>query len=113
MEFSPVIIYDSKCKFCTKFAEWCRVQNNSFQILPVRDKQARALLKDLDVIFINLNTIYFINNKKLFTKSRAVFEIMELLTFPWHLFSFFKILPLKLTDHFYELFAKYRYQIKI
>ncbi|CAA7386117.1 MULTISPECIES: thiol-disulfide oxidoreductase DCC family protein [Chryseobacterium] len=113
MTSQPLIIYDSKCKFCSKFAHWCTFKNNTLQMIPVRDKQAKASLKELDVVFINLNTIYFIIDKKVFTKSEAVFEIMKLIPLPWKILSTFRVFPRKLTDYFYDTFAKYRYKIKI
>lgn len=113
MKSQPLIIYDSKCKFCSKFANWCTLKNNIFQTIPVRDREAKTRLREVDVVFINLNTIYFINDKKVYTKSEAVFEIMKLISFPWNIFSLFRILPLSLTNYFYEVFAKYRYRIKI
>lgn len=106
---SKYIIFDNKCKFCSRFSNWVHQSNHSISIIPVRDKEAKSLLRDLDVTFIDLQTIYFIDDKNVFVRSRAVFAICGYLNYPWKIISHFQYLPIKFADYFYKLFAKYRY----
>lgn len=103
------ILFDSNCKFCVHFANWCVNKRSSFKILSVRDIQAKALLRNVGVKFIDLQTIYFIQDENVFVRSKAIFKILEFVNYPWKLIVLFQYLPVRLTDYFYKLFAKYRY----
>lgn len=106
-----LVIYDANCKFCTTFAEWAKINHPHFQILSVRSKEAKNILKSMGIHFINLQTIYFVAKGKVLTKSKAIFAIMQWMPFPWRVLSFLRVLPLKLTDYLYSIFAKYRYKL--
>ena len=103
------IIYDGYCTFCIRFANWANKKNNALHIISVREQVARILLKKNGISFVNLNTVYFIDETNVFIRSKAVFKIMSYLNYPWKLFAYLKILPTFLTDWAYNLFAKYRY----
>lgn len=106
-----IIIYDATCKFCTRFTSWSEASNPILKAIPVRSKEARMHLRNANVHFINLQTIYFISDGKAYVKSKAIFQIMRLMPLPWRLLSGFEIFPLSLTDYLYNLFAKYRYRL--
>ena len=106
---TKIIIYDANCKFCTRFAHWCFKKQNKFTILSVRDTQAKALLRIVGVKFIDLQTIYFIENENVDVRSKAVFKILSFINYPWKVITIFQYFPIKFTDYFYKLFAKYRY----
>ena len=103
------IIYDGKCKFCTKFANWSIKENPNLQIISVRDKAAKELLRTNDIKFIDLQTIYFIETSNVFVRSKAVFKILGYVNYPWKAIQLFSFLPVRVTDYFYKKFAKYRY----
>ena len=103
-----IIIYDANCKFCTSFANWCIKKQNEFSIIPVRERDAKEKLKSVGIQFIDLQTIYFIDGKNVDIRSRAIFKILSFVNFPWKLITLLKYLPVKMTDWFYKLFAKYR-----
>ena len=109
MNNSKSIIYDANCKFCTRFAHWCIKKQNEFTILSVRDIQAKTLLRNLGIKFIDLQTIYFIEEQNVFVRSIAIFKILSFVNYPWKIIALFQYLPVRLTDYFYKLFAKYRY----
>lgn len=103
------IIYDDKCRFCTNFSEWCINKNSKFNILPVRSKEARQILRDKGIQFIDLQTIYFIDENKVFNRSKAIFNIFKNFSFPYYFISFGMVLPKPITDYFYNIVAKNRY----
>ena len=106
-----IIIYDSNCKFCTRFSQWCVEKNTDFKILSVREKPAKTLLREKGIKFIDLQTIYFLDNNQYFVRSKAIFRILSYFRFPWKSISFLSFLPTFLTDFGYKIFAKYRYYI--
>lgn len=102
------ILYDEKCRFCTRFAHWATEKNSSLAIVPIRSKEAKQLLKKRGAHFIDLQTVYFIKEEKVNTRSLAIFNIAYHLPFPYRLLSVFKFLPRSFTDYCYKIFAKYR-----
>lgn len=104
-----VIIYDSECKFCTRFSKWSQSNVKTLEIISVRSKEARKLLRDKGIKFIDLQTIYFVNDNEVWVRSKAIFKIFTNFTSPWKFISFFSFLPTSITDFGYKIFAKYRY----
>lgn len=104
-----IIIYDAKCNFCSRFAAWSILKNPSLISLSVRDNTAKSILRNFGVKFIDLQTIYYINEDIVFVRSRAIFNICKEFKFPWLIIFYFNYLPVRLTDFFYKKFAKYRY----
>jgi len=110
MQVNEVIIYDGQCRFCTHFASWSKMKYPDINIIPVKTKEARSILKTFGVQFVSLQTIYFITQNKVYTKSTAVFHVLKNIHYPWKLIALFRVLPTRITDLFYDLFAKYRHR---
>ena len=104
------IIYDGNCKFCVRFASWAKTNNPDFVLLSNRDKNARSLLRSKGINFINLFTIYYVDNNVLI-KSKAVFKILSNTKSPYKLLCIFSHLPVQFTDYFYNIFSKYRHRL--
>src|SRR4051812_29187915 len=95
-----VILFDGVCNFCNAFVNFVRKhdKNNVFSFAPIQTKEARALLRKTNEIFINLQTVYLVENNVNYKRSRAVFRIFRKLPYPWKLISLFRILPVSITD---------------
>jgi predicted DCC family thiol-disulfide oxidoreductase YuxK len=107
------ILYDSQCDFCCWFLDFFEKKKRKsicFLKYDLRTTEARSLLRDVNVKFVNLNTIYLIDDHVLM-KSKAVLEILKRTRFPFNAFYFFNILPKKMTDKIYEFVARNRYKI--
>ncbi|WP_026315590.1 DCC1-like thiol-disulfide oxidoreductase family protein [Riemerella columbina] len=107
------IIYDEKCVFCTKFSMWSTQQNPSIIAISVRSRDAKSILREKGIRFIDLQTIYYLDHRGVFNRSKAVFQIFRCFKFPYRLISLGGILPKTFTDYIYNIFAKYRYMVKI
>lgn len=108
------IIYDNKCSLCISWVSFIyknKDQRCEIDCIPVRSIEAKNLLKDNGIQFIDLNTIYAIRNKVVYKKSTAIFIILSFSKMPYKLFSNFKYLPMRLTDFLYTQFAKRRFII--
>ena len=107
------ILYDAKCDFCSKTVAYIITQkkkNSTLNAIPVQNKEARSILRNHGITFVDLNTIYFIDNKSVYTKSLAIFKILKYTNFPLSWLSFLSILPNKITDKIYSLIAKNRHR---
>lgn len=109
MNTNKYILYDAKCSFCSKIVRYVLIKSNVFTAIPVQNKEARSVLRMHNITFIDLNTIYFIDNKFVYTKSRAIFNIIRYTSFPLKVLFIFSFLPKRLTDKVYLFVAKNRH----
>ncbi len=77
----------------------------------MQDKEARAFLRNFGVTFIDLNTIYFVDSKRVYVRSSAIFNICKISKFPIKTIYIFSFLPISLTDSVYKWVAKNRYRL--
>lgn len=107
------ILYDGKCNFCTRTTQWLLRydKQNVITALAVQMPDARTILRQSGVQFVNLNTIYFIDNGQVYTKSVAAFRILSYLSRPVYYLSYLRILPTWFTNFGYDVVAKYRHKL--
>ncbi|MBA3899814.1 MAG: thiol-disulfide oxidoreductase DCC family protein [Bacteroidetes bacterium] len=110
---SPVVLYDGVCNFCNVLVNFIIRRDKQKMILfaPIQSREARMLLRSLDEPFVSLNTVYLIEDKKVYKRSTAVFKTIALLPYPWKIISYLSILPVNFTDSIYKIIAKHRYRL--
>lgn len=108
-----IVLYDGVCKFCNSSVNFLlRHEKNS--LLKFSTLQSTLSIKLSQIYAFDtsgLNTLKFIKNGKVYSKSRAIFYLAEYLRFPWNIISVFKFFSVIITDFFYDLIAKNRYLI--
>ena len=109
----PVILYDGVCNFCNAVVNFIVKHDKKkiFRFAPLQSKDARAYLREHKEAFVSLKTVYLIEDGNVYKRSRAVFRMFRQLPYPWKMFSWLRILPVRLTDYFYKLIAKHRYTL--
>jgi len=108
-----IILYDSKCDFCVWFIRLVDKKiKKDIHVgkYDLRTVEARQFLRQKNINFINLNTIYLIENE-VYVKSRAVLKIIRKMQMPYSMLYSFGILPVKVTDALYDFVARNRYRI--
>lgn len=107
--YHPVLYYDGVCALCNHIVKLIlkNLHQCPIYITPLQGNYASKNLtqpvKPDSIIFYYNNTYYY--------KSKAVFEIIKLLHPRVSWLAWFRILPVKLTDFFYDAVARYRYKI--
>ncbi|NPD44193.1 thiol-disulfide oxidoreductase DCC family protein [Lentimicrobium sp. S6] len=107
---SHIILYDGVCKLC----------HASFNFIIHRDSKAifrfQALqdFKNFELLESQIqkpipDSILYIQEGKIFTKSTAALKICKNLDGLWPVFYVFIMLPRPIRDYIYDLIAKYRY----
>lgn len=107
-----IILYDGVCNFCNAVVNFVaeKDRKNNFRFAPLQSREARAILRSKDEAFVNLKTVYLVDEKGVFKRSQAIFNVFKKLPYPWKLLSAFSVLPASLTDFFYKIIAKNRYK---
>lgn len=106
------ILYDSKCNFCNTVIRFVEKNDKKkiFTKISLYSPEARKILRGHGIQFIDLQTIYSIDKKGMYKRSKAVFNIIKQLGFPVNTLSVFRLLPASFTDYFYNIIAKNRYK---
>jgi predicted DCC family thiol-disulfide oxidoreductase YuxK len=105
-----IVFYDGACVLCNRTV--------SFLIKADRDQKLKfAPLEGVTSKILNINgstdrepSVVFYNNGRLYYKSTAILNIIQELSFPWHLLLVFRIVPTSIRDYIYRVIGKNRYK---
>jgi predicted DCC family thiol-disulfide oxidoreductase YuxK len=108
MQNHPVIFFDGECNLC----------NGAVQFIIRHDRQQRFRFASLQGNFGRqtipssgeMNTLYLLENKVLYSRSTAVLRIARQLDGLYKLAYFFIVVPRFLRDAVYNLVARNRYK---
>lgn len=108
---NPIVLFDGVCNLCTTSVRFLLTYNKkeNLHFASLQSNYAKNLLEQYQVSNSNLSTIIFIENKQVYTKSTAVFELTKHLTYPWRAISLFRFIPKFITDSIYNFISKNRY----
>jgi predicted DCC family thiol-disulfide oxidoreductase YuxK len=109
---SHIVLYDGKCNFCNAIVNYIIAKDKKqvFSFAPLQSKEARKLLREHNEAFASLKTVYLVENGNVYKRSKAVFYIFRTLGYPYALLSWFRFLPVFITDAAYKFVAKNRYR---
>tara|TARA_B100001971_G_scaffold212558_1_gene243077 strand:+ start:943 stop:1344 length:402 start_codon:yes stop_codon:yes gene_type:complete len=111
MEAKPIIIFDGVCNLCNSLVNFI-IQRDKCCKLRFTPSQSHAginIRKKYGITLMDFETIVFINNSVVFTKSEAIIEVARYLDGWWKFITFIKIFPSFLRDGLYSKIAKNRY----
>lgn len=113
MSNSHIVIFDGVCNFCNSAVYFIikRDPDAKFVFTPMQSKLAEELMNKHQVDSVGMDTFLLIKNGNCFKYSSAALEITKDLSGAWFLFLVFKIVPAKVRDYFYKVFARNRYNL--
>ena len=106
-----ILLFDSGCKLCNssiKFVTKGDPQQKIKQIA-LQSTQGQEILAAHPYL-LDVNSIIFIINDKVFIESDAILQIAQHLSFPYKLLAAGIIVPKKWRDAIYRWIAKNRYK---
>lgn len=106
-----VVLFDGVCNFCD-FSVQFIIKHDNTQTLSFASLQSELGQQLLDIYQMpkELEGVVFIEHQKAYFKSKAAFRIARYFSGFWKLLQVFSILPLFITDFFYDIVARYRYK---
>ena len=111
-EIDKVVYFDGICGLCdlsvNLLVKMDTQKNLKFSSL--QGKSGQILLSDLKIDLNEFNTVLFKVNDQVYTKSTAVFKIIDSIGGFYKIFLIFNLLPTKFNDWVYSKIAKYRYK---
>lgn len=108
-----IIFYDGDCGFCNSAVQFVlNRRKKEVYFLKLQSDLASRIMKNYGVL-IEMNTMYFLHNGKLYLKSSAALRVNLLLRFPFQvLFYVGIIVPSFIRNWIYDQIAKRRHKIK-
>ena len=108
-----IVYYDGVCGLCDGFVELLVKfdKNRKIKFSSLQGKSGRSLLNKLNLDLEEFDTVLFKVNDQVYTKSTAVFKIINSIGGIIKLFLVFNLLPRRFNDWIYSKIAKNRFKI--
>jgi len=108
-----IVYYDGVCGLCDGFVELLVKfdKNRKIKFSSLQGKSGRSLLNKLNLDLEEFDTVLFKVNDQVYTKSTAVFKIINSIGGIIKLFLVFNLLPRRFNDWIYSKVAKNRFKI--
>ena len=109
---SPILFFDGHCNLCDDAVSFL-IKRNAKLNYQYASLQGQSAAKLLPCVYTeNLKSVILLKDGQLLSKSEAAFEVMKDLGGLWGFFSrFFLILPLSVSNFFYQLISRLRYRL--
>ena len=107
-----LVLYDGVCNLCNSSVQFILKHDpkGTFRFAALQGELATALLAGNDLPADRLDTLVYLRNGKLLTRSTAALNIAKGLRFPWPLLAVFLLIPAPLRDGVYRWVAGNRYR---
>jgi predicted DCC family thiol-disulfide oxidoreductase YuxK len=113
MDNRYIVIFDGVCNFCNGAVNFIikRDPEGVFAFSPMQSDLAQELMDKHEIYNVGVDTFLLIKNKQCFVFSSAALEIAKDLRGFWFLFNIFSLIPSRIRDFFYKMFARHRYTL--
>jgi predicted DCC family thiol-disulfide oxidoreductase YuxK len=107
-----IILFDGVCNLCNGFINFLidRDANKQFKFASLQSSFGESILLKNNLPTDDYQSVIVLENEELFTKSSAIFKVIERLP-NWRWLRIFKVLPNFILDGTYGLIARNRYHI--
>ena len=112
MNTSTIILFDGVCNFCNTAVNFVIKRDKTHTIFfsPLQTIAGQALLNQYSLPANELQSFFFIENGKAYTRSTAALKVCRHLNALWPLCYGFIIIPKFIRDGIYNWVAKNRYK---
>jgi predicted DCC family thiol-disulfide oxidoreductase YuxK len=110
---SAIILFDGVCNFCSGSVNFIieRDKEKYFKFAPLQSEIGQKLLSEHGIDKTVTDSVVLIEDGTAYTRTTAALRIAKRLSGAWRYFYGFIVVPSFVRDVFYNLFAKYRYQM--
>ena len=108
-----IVFYDGDCGFCNQSVQFIlkNRSHNQFEFVALQNDKAKSLLAPFN-IDISLETIYVMQNEKVYEKSTAVLKLVNELKGKYKFLKIGYIFPRFFRDWIYDIVSRNRHKIK-
>ncbi|NOQ24841.1 MAG: DUF393 domain-containing protein [Bacteroidales bacterium] len=107
-----IILFDGYCNLCSGSVKFIlkRDKNDYFRFASLQSEISQEYLLDFKISTELNNSVFLIENGKVYDKSTAALRIAKKLKGLWFLFYVFIIIPSPIRDFIYMVISKNRYK---
>jgi predicted DCC family thiol-disulfide oxidoreductase YuxK len=108
-----IVFYDGECGFCNSSVQFVlkNKKKHNLHFAALQSEFAENVLKTHH-IEIKFDTLYFLTNNKVYSKSSGALVLSKQLKFPYSLLQVLIVVPKFIRDYFYDLIAKRRHKLR-
>ena len=112
MAQNPVIFFDGVCNLCSASVQFAieHDKKDIFKFTALQGNYAKTILPKYNVDLNKIDSIIFVENDNLYTKSTAALKIARKMSGLWPMLYIFIVIPKSIRDWFYDIIAKNRYK---
>ena len=109
---ASVVVFDGVCNFCNASVNFIMARDPAgrFVFASNQSEAGAELLRRFGVDPEGVQSVYLVENDRIWSKSSAGLRIARRLRFPWNLLAVFRIVPRPIRDWGYDLIARNRYR---
>lgn len=110
-QLDKIVLFDGVCNFCEASVQFI-IKNDashSLRFASLQSTLGQQLLQHYNMPQ-GLEGVVFIEQQQAYFKSAAAFRIVRYFGGFWKILRVFSIFPLFITNFFYDIIARYRYQ---
>jgi predicted DCC family thiol-disulfide oxidoreductase YuxK len=108
----PILLYDGDCILCSRAVVW--IINHDIEkrikFCPLQSEMVNNISGIDRKENYEIDIVYLIHKGRISDRSSVTIQIIDLLGWPWKVFSFIKLIPKSIRDAVYDLIAKHRYK---
>ena len=110
--YPSIILFDGVCNLCSGSVQFiiARDANKVFRFASLQSEIGKQLLNQHQLSTTDFNTIVFIENNKVYTKSTAALRIARKLDGFWYLLYAFILVPSFIRNAVYDYIGRNRYR---
>lgn len=108
-EFDNILIYDGYCYLCSNTARLILYCDRGKKISFADQEYLNSRKKEFKNI--DLNSVIFIHQQRIYYKSEALEMICKVLGGGFKIFLVFKIIPLGFRNYLYDIVSRNRYRL--
>lgn len=104
-----IVLVDGHCSLCKGWTYWA-ARRDSKDKLRFASQQSVTGERFLDDFELENDSVIVVADGKAYTKSRAILEVLRVLSWPWPVLYSVILVPLFIRDWMYSVIARHRHQ---
>ncbi len=108
-----IVFFDGVCNLCNNSVQFIIEHDprKQFHFASLQSLTGREFLERHNLSGRPLDTVYLVQNERVFSRSNAALRIVAKLSWPWPLLRFLAFIPRPLRDFVYNGVARNRYRL--
>ncbi len=108
----PIVMFDGECNFCNGSVRFLISHNHSgnLSFTSLQSVTGTKILELAGKSFQNKDTLFLLQDNKIYSYSTAALKITAHLRFPWNLSGIFMLVPPIVRDAIYSYIARNRFR---